>query len=103
MTTRTSWPSARRALGSEPATSARPPFLAKGSTSALKQRILSDWGIGFCSWDGSKCNRAGQVVNWQRMGKDVAEGAKSCVTREAATKSAAHALLWYKGAHGHQA
>src|SRR5579871_5150161 len=46
MTTRTSCPSAARALGSEPHTSARPPALAKGATSALRKRILSGCTTG---------------------------------------------------------
>src|SRR5687768_16297407 len=41
MTTRTSCPRAARALGSDPHTSARPPALANGATSALRKRILS--------------------------------------------------------------
>src|SRR5258706_13424540 len=45
MTTRTSWPRARRALGSEPPTSPRPPVLAKGATSALRKRIFRGSGI----------------------------------------------------------
>ena len=40
ITTRTSCPRLRRALGSAPATSAKPPLLAKGATSEETMRIF---------------------------------------------------------------
>src|SRR5208283_423030 len=40
MTTRMSCPRAASALGNEPHTSARPPVLTKGATSALRERIF---------------------------------------------------------------
>src|SRR5437867_12610530 len=41
MTTRTSCPRRRRTLGSAPVTSAKPPTLAKGTTSAAAMRIFN--------------------------------------------------------------
>src|SRR5215472_5620287 len=41
MISRTSWPSARSAPGSDPATSASPPTLTNGSASAARNRILT--------------------------------------------------------------
>src|SRR2546427_4354416 len=46
MTTRTSWPSAVRAFGKLPATSPRPPTLARGYASAEANRIF----IGISGW-----------------------------------------------------
>src|SRR5262249_8675326 len=46
MTTRTSIPSALSALGSAPATSAKPPVFEKGAHSEATKRTLSGAGVG---------------------------------------------------------
>ena len=97
----TSWPSAARAWGREPATSARPPVLMKGAASGVAKRIFIEitfsknyWGIFVVGRDhwarrGAVSHQTGRrvVAPYKRQGSQedalrIGEGVRKNQTTE---------------------